>query len=184
MINKEISQLIKSRKSIYPNEFNGSEIDKEVIIELLQNANHAPTHKLTQPWVFKIFSSNSKTKLLNEIFKINTEMDELKKNQLSQNFQKSSHIICICMKENSKLLPEWEEISATAMAVQNIWISCSGTNIGGYWSTPKYAKRLHSFLSLSENERCLGFFYLGVHDSNTSRISRRKNILEKTEWFE
>ena len=88
MINEEISQLIKSRKSIYPNEFNGSEIDKEVIIELLQNANHAPTHKLTQPWIFKIFSSNAKIKLLNEIFNINTDMDELKKNQLSQNFQK------------------------------------------------------------------------------------------------
>ena len=184
MINKEISQLIKSRKSIYPNEFNGSEIDKDVVIELLQNANHAPTHKLTQPWIFKIFSSNSKIKLLNEIFKINTDMDELKKNQLSQNFQKSSHIICICMRENSNLLPEWEEISATAMAVQNIWISCSGTSIGGYWSTPKYAKHLHSFLSLGENERCLGFFYLGVHNSSIIRTSRRKNILEKTEWFE
>jgi nitroreductase len=88
------------------------------------------------------------------------------------------------MKENSNLLPEWEEISATAMAVQNMWISCSGTSIGGYWSTPKYAKHLRSFLSLNENERCLGFFYLGVHDSNRRGTSRRKNILEKTEWFE
>ena len=68
------------------------------------------------------------------------------------------------MKRNNDLLPEWEEIAATAMAVQNLWISCVDSNIGGYWSTPKYINKLGAFLKLNQDEVCLGFFYLGIQD--------------------
>jgi nitroreductase len=69
------------------------------------------------------------------------------------------------------------------MAVQNLWISCVGSNIGGYWSTPKYANKLKSYLSLSHDEKCLGFFYLGVLDSKNFRKIKRKSINEKIQWF-
>ena len=114
---------------------------------------------MTQPWRFKVFCSNSKNKLLNEIKK-NTELSEVKKRKLEKNFQRSSHIICTCVKKNKDLLPEWEEVAATAMAVQNIWISCVDSKIGGYWSTPKYTNKLRNILALDEDETCLGFFLL------------------------
>ena len=104
-------------------------------------------------------------------------------NSIENSFNKSSHIICICMKKNNDLLPEWEEIAATAMAVQNLWISCVDSNIGGYWSTPKYISKLRTFLTLNEDEICLGFFYLGIHDSKNARKIRRDNISEKIQWF-
>ena len=182
MINKELSSIIKSRQSIYPNEFTGQIIKEEVIMELLENANHAPTHKMTQPWIFKIFCNDSKIKLLSEILK-NKEIAENKRKKLEHNFNKSSHVICICMKKNNHLLPEWEEIAATAMAVQNLWISCVGSKIGGYWSTPKYIHKLNEFLSLNKDEKCLGLFYLGVHNSNITKNIKRKSISEKTQWF-
>ena len=87
------------------------------------------------------------------------------------------------MKKNKNLLPEWEEIAATAMAVQNLWISCVNSNIGGYWSTPKYINKLRSFLTLNEDEICLGLFYLGIHDSKNVRRKNRDNISEKIQWF-
>ena len=182
MINKKISSIIQSRRSIYPNEFNGEIINEDIIIQLLENANYAPTHKLTQPWRFKVFSADSKKKLLDEIMK-NEELSTIKKNKLENNFNKSSHIICICMKKNIDLLPEWEEIAATAMAVQNLWLSCVDTNIGGYWSTPKFIDKLETFLNIDTDEVCLGLFYLGVHDSTSCKTSRRSNISEKTQWF-
>ena len=70
MIKKEITSIIQSRKSVYPKEFNGEIIKDKDIIQLLENANHAPSHKMTQPWRFKIFCQNSKKKLLNEIMKL------------------------------------------------------------------------------------------------------------------
>jgi len=183
MINKKISSIIQSRKSIYPNEFNGEQIEENVIVQLLENANYAPSHKMTQPWRFKIFcGDSSKKKLLKEIVK-NSEVSVNKKNKLENNFNKSSHIICICLKKNNDLLPEWEEIAATAMAVQNIWISCVDSNIGGYWSTPKYISTLRKFLALDEDEICLGFFYLGIYSSKNLRQIKRDNISEKIQWF-
>tara|TARA_B110000305_G_scaffold167731_1_gene185446 strand:- start:169 stop:720 length:552 start_codon:yes stop_codon:yes gene_type:complete len=182
MIKEEISSIIKSRQSIYPKDFNGNIIPEEVILELLENANHAPSHKMTQPWIFKVFCGDSKKMLLKEIIK-EKDTPGKKNEKLKDNFNRSSHIICVCMKKNNHLLPEWEEISATAMAVQNLWISCVGSNIGGYWSTPKYANKLKSFLSLSQDEACLGFFYLGALNSKNIRKTKRKSIHDKVHWF-
>ena len=182
MINEKISYIIQSRQSVYPYEFNGKTIKEDVVIKLLENANYAPSHKMTQPWRFKIFCNNSKKKLLDEI-KLNFFFSENKKKKLENSFNRSSHIICICMKRNNDLLPEWEEIAATAMAVQNLWISCVDSNIGGYWSTPKYINKLGAFLKLNQDEVCLGFFYLGIQDSKNLKTRRRDNIHEKIEWF-
>ena len=182
MISKQISSIIQSRKSTYPNEFNGKIIDEDVILQLLENAIHAPTHKMTQPWLFKIFCNDSKKKLLDEIVRIN-EFSENKRIKIENSFNKSSHIICICMKKNNDLLPEWEEVAATAMAVQNLWISCVNSNIGGYWSTPKYINKLRTFLKLNTDEIFLGFFYLGVHDSKKTNKKRRDNTSHKIQWF-
>jgi len=59
------------------------------------------------------------------------------------------------------LVPEWEEIAATAMAVQNMYLTSTANNIGCYWSTPGMMNHLGEFLGLEENQRCYGLFYLG-----------------------
>ena len=186
MINNRISKIIKARKSIFPSQFNGKEIEQETILKLLKNANTAPSHKLTQPWFFKIFSRSSKQRLAKELIRQNQlKKHKGKEEKLLFKFEKSSHIICICMRrDKTKSIPEWEEIAATAMAVQNIWLSCVDSNIGGYWSTPKGIEKLNVFLNLTKNERCMGFFYLGVYDSIKERKIPRKNIETETEWFD
>ena len=51
MIDKKISERIKSEKEQPILEiFNGANIKKEVIEEILDNANQAPSHRMTQPW--------------------------------------------------------------------------------------------------------------------------------------
>jgi nitroreductase len=103
MIKEEISLIIKSRQSIYPNQFNGNIIPEEVILELLENANYAPSHKMTQPWVFKVFCGDSKNKLLTEILK-QKDTHEKKNEKLKDNFNRSSHIICVCMKKKQSFI--------------------------------------------------------------------------------
>ena len=182
MIKKEISKIIQGRKSFYPREFNGKVIGEDVIIQLLKNANFAPSHKMTQPWFFKIFCGDSKKILIDEIIRLNSNFSKEKIEKLKVNYDKSSHIICICVKLSKEILPEWEEIAATAMAVQNLWISCVDSKIGGYWSTPKYCSKMKDFLCLHSEEKCLGFFYLGCIDHKNTRNIKRKNINEKIEW--
>ena len=77
---------------------------------------------------------------------------------------------------------EWEEVAAVACAVQNMWLTTTAYDIGAYWSSPGYIKDIGPFLKLAEGERCLGFFYMGHHD--TPDIPRnRQPINDKVEWL-
>ena len=77
MINRDVSKIIKKRRSIFPKQFNGDEISNNTILEILQNANTAPSHKLTQPWFFKIFTKSGKQKLANEIIKLKQKKSDI-----------------------------------------------------------------------------------------------------------
>ena len=64
MTYKEISELIKSRQSLYPAQMDSSKtIAEEDIWKLLELANYAPNHKRTEPWRFTVFSGEAKKEL-------------------------------------------------------------------------------------------------------------------------
>ena len=79
---------------------------------------------------------------------------------ISNKIEKADAIITISV-NFSGLLPEWEEIAATAMAVQNMYLTASVNSVGCYWSTPGMIRHLDEFLGLEENQKCYGLFYLG-----------------------
>jgi len=142
---------------------------------------------MTQPWFFKVYKNDSKNSLgieMTEAFKLysNTESPQ-KKKKILQKCEQSNCIIAIFMKRDPKeSVPEWEEIAATAMAVQNMWLTCVEYEIGCYWSTPKYIDKMNDFFMLKENERCLGFFYMGKYDHSELESKERESINVKTEW--
>jgi len=182
-----ISKIIKTRRAVYPSQFRGGDITKKTINIILENANSAPTHRMTQPWFFKVYKSENKNKLGLEMAEAyeqysNTQ-SELKKKKIIEKCYQSNCIIVIFMQRDSKeSVPEWEEIAATAMAVQNMWLTCVEYKIGCYWSTPKYVKKMNKFFKLKENERCLGFFYMGKYDHSDLISKERESVFNKTEW--
>jgi len=185
----DISKIIQKRRTIYPVNYTQKKISKSFIKLLLKNANTAPSHKLTQPWFFKVYSGDSKDLLANEMVKAHYKLGgsskamDLKKRKIIDKCHKSNCIISIFMKrdkENS--VPEWEEIAATSMAVQNMWLTCTAHNIGCYWSTPKYSYKMKKFFNLKNDERNLGFFYIGKYDSTKIKKKQRVPVNEKTEW--
>ena len=181
-----LNNIIRSRKSVFPVQYNGDVIDDNIINEILYNANTAPTHRITQPWLFKVFDKNSKFKLAEEILKLKfgNEIPEKAKSNLLNKFTLSSHIICICMDRNTEnLIPEWEEIAAVSMSVQNMWLSCTVNEIGCYWSSPAIINSLNKFLHLKSNQRCLGLFYMGKYDELPQNNLKKKSIKEKVTWI-
>ena len=189
---KTISEYIKQRRSIYPEQFSAEEIKKEEIMALLENANYAPTHKLTQPWRFKIISGEKRfelgLKLVEEMKRITAPelFSELTYNKLKSRAEKSSHAIAVCiLRDPKESLPEWEEIAAVSMAVQNIWLSASEFGIGMYWATPKpsSSEAIANFLQLESNEKCLGFLYSGYAQTNPDQKAVRTPIEDKIKWI-
>ena len=163
---KVLKEIIENRRSIFPRDYSGESIDDEVLNEIFESANFAPQHKKTKPWRLKIFRGEEKDKLgekLAELYKSTTSPAtflEKKYISISEKISQTDAIITICV-NFSGLVPEWEEIAATSMAVQNMYLTAFANEIGCYWSSPGLVAHLNEYLGLEENQRCLGLFYLG-----------------------
>ena len=161
-----LKNIIETRRSTFPKSYSTEEIEEDILTEILNSATFAPNHKRTKPWRLKVFRNEEKNQLggkLAEIYKQTTNPQsflEKKYADISDKVSKSNVIITIGV-NFSGLLPEWEEIAATAMAVQNMYLTATAHEIGCYWSTPGMINHLNEFLNLDENQKCIGLFYLG-----------------------
>lgn len=163
---KILKEIIESRRSIFPRDYSGEAIDEAVLMEIVESGNFAPQHKRTKPWRFRIFKNEEKNQLgekLAEVYKTNTSTQtflEKKYIDISEKIKKSDAIVTIVV-NFSGMVPEWEEIAATSMAVQNMYLTATANEVGCYWSSPGIVSHLNDYLDLEENQRCLGLFYLG-----------------------
>lgn len=100
------------------------------------------------------------------------------------NPNKAACMIAICMQRDSdERLPEWEEVAALSMAVQNMWLMCTAYGIGCYWSSPGLIKYTDEFFDFKEGETCLGFFYMGYYERDIPQ-SKRTPLEEKITWLD
>lgn len=183
-----LNDLIRNRRSIFPESYIDKPIEKAIIEQILENANWAPNHKHTEPWRFKVFQGDALRDLSNYLtdwYRENTPPEQFSEKKLEKTQNKplrSGCVIAICMQRDPKeSLPEWEEIAAVACAVQNMWLSCTTYGIGSYWSSPRSIIEAREFLHLSEGECCLGLFYMGYHKL-PDIPGRRSPITEKVTW--
>src|SRR5207247_2776593 len=103
----------------------GKTIPDEIIWQALENANQAPTHKLTEPWRFTVFTGTGLQTLAEQqaaIYKqfAGARFKQNKYEQMLVTPQQCSHVMAIGCKRNIDQLPEMEEVAAVACDVQNI----------------------------------------------------------------
>jgi len=175
---EDITNLIESRSSHFAKEFNGKIAPKSLIENLINNANWAPSHKLTMPWHFIVFEGNPMQVLTAKILEIQTsknpELDEAKISKIKNIPQKVSHIIAICLKPSFKV-PLWEEYCSIGAAVQNIYLTLNTQNdFGGYWTTGNATnvQEMKEYLGLEETHEHLGFFFIGGLDQKRTLAHR------------
>lgn len=185
-----ITELITNRRSIKPSEFSDQRVPDQVISQMLSNANWAPTHGMTEPWRFFVFTDEARQRFGNrlaEIYEQVTPPDSFKSTKcekLKSNAERSSHLIVIAMKrQESEKIPEIEEIEAVACAVQNLHLTATAFGVGGYWSSGKAicSDELRDELGLQRKDRVLGLFYVG-YPSGPWPTGGRGLVDEKVVW--
>lgn len=186
-----INSIIRNRRSIYQQQFSGERIDDAIVEQLLENANWAPTHRLTQPWRFIVYTGSGIKKLAEvqaEVYKEVTEADGTYKEEKFQNLLTkpllSSHIIAVAMKRDpKKSVPEIEEIGAVYCAVENIYLTLAAYGIGGYLSTGgvTHFEEAKKAFGLNDEDTLIGFFHLGIPKGPVPD-SKRSAIAEKVVW--
>jgi len=187
-----VNEVIQKRRSVFQQQYSGESVNDEIVRQMLFNANWAPTHKLTEPWRFVVFSGQGLRKLADfqaGLYKKITTADGSYKEDRYQNLltkpMLSSHIIAVCMKrDEKKSVPEVEEIGAVFCAVENMYLTATAYGIGAYLSTGgvTYFEEAKEFFGLSKDDKLLGFFHIGM-PKNSLPEGKRRPLEEKVKWI-
>jgi len=191
-INPEmVNEVIQNRRSTFQPQYSGERVDDAIIAQMLQNANCAPTHKLTEPWRFVVFTDGGLKKLADfqgALYKkIATADGSYRENRYQNLLTKpflSSHIVAVCMKrDEEESIPIVEEIGAVFCAIENMYLTATAYGVGTYLSTGgiTYFEEAKEFFGLSGQDKLLGFLHVGML-KNTLPERRRGPIEEKVKW--
>ena len=181
--------IIRERRAVYPAQYNQEPISHDELKQILEAANWAPTHRRTEPWRFHVFHSLESRQRLADFLvdtydRITENPKEIKRKKVGDKPLQSGAVLAICYQRDAQeRVPEWEEIAATAMGVQNLWLQAHSMGIGGYWSSPALKDHMGDLLELQKGEVCLGFFYLGKYEGSTADGIRNSGIDQKTTWY-
>ena len=162
---------IKNRRSVYPKDFKaGIKIKDKVIEKILGLAIWAPTHKLTQPWFFKVFRNEGVTQFFDkqaEIYKEITPKEIFSKRKADKYAVKAeqvSHVIVIILNIIIlSLLTKWEKFSNVVLVfgitlIFMIMLMVVSPNVSRnliWFSTIRgyqVAKAVTTVISLAENK--------------------------------
>ena len=186
-----LGEVIRRRRTVKPDRMNGRVIPDNVIPELLEAADWAPTHAHTEPWRFIVFD-NSMVKVFAkrhaDLYRLHTSegaFTQQKYDNLVKLGDNVSHIIVAWMKRiaNHKI-PEIEELAATSAAIQNLLLTATSLGIASFWSTgglthnPVFKKEF----DIGDEDSILGIIYLGYSDEPQKHGNRLIPLTEKVEW--
>lgn len=179
---------ITARRSILARHYEDRKIDATVVQTLLDAAMWAPFHGPVPPWRFVVLGKDSLLEMQHltlDFYDANwRQVDWGGKTGDEDRFRKwrskevaditarwgpVSFMIAIVMRRQagSKLMPEWEEIAATASAVQNMHLQATTfTALACYWSSWHSAARdsaeMKAYLNMSPEDKLLGFFIVAA----------------------
>jgi nitroreductase len=184
-----------TRRSVKPAAMDGSrEVSREVLTEILEDAHRAPTHGLTQPWRFFVFTGAARARVgdgLQALYDAATpaaSRNDDKRAKLGATPRLAPVVVAVALRtEPNGKIPEIEEIAATACAVQNLLLSAHAKGIGSYWSTPPVAMSAEfaAWLGLDATCRGLGLVYLGyVQAGKLPPLSPRKPLMDNVVFCE
>lgn len=166
----DLSDLIRDRRTIYPKDYTPRVVQRDIIEQLLQNATWAPTHGMTQPWRFTVFTGEGRVRLsafLGNEYARTTPPEKFmqrKYDNLVQRPLQAPVAIALGMaRDPSGRIGELDELLSMACAVQNMHLTCTAHGLGAFWATGAVltGEGMRDFLGLGPQDRCLGLFFVG-----------------------
>jgi nitroreductase len=189
----ELVEAIKSRRSV--GRVKQDPVPQELIERILESAVHAPNHKMTEPWLFHVFTGKGRGELARaraETARLQAlsdgEDEEMAAGRISRERKKAFRapvviaVLCAAGRDEVETL---ENYAACAAAVQNMQLTAYSLGLASMWRTGAmaYHDHMREFFGLGEDDTIVAYLYLGYPDMG-ERPRRRQPASEKTTWHQ
>jgi nitroreductase len=182
----------RTRRTIKPASMDGGRaVPRELLAEILEDAIWAPTHGLTQPWRFHVFTGDGRVRLadaLQSLYDRTTPEGEIrpdKRAKLREGVLQAPVCIAVsALTDSGGRVSRLDEICAAACAVQNLLLSSHQRGVGSYWSTPPVScsAEFASWLGLDSRHTPMGLVYLGYAREGFAPTSVRAPLAERVTY--
>ncbi len=162
---------------------------EEALNNIYKAAFRAADHGLLRPWRFLVIKGEARRRLGELFIEAALAKDpELSESQLekirSKPLRAPMVIVTIAVHKNHPKVPEFEMDMSAAAATQNMLLAAHAQGIGAMWRTGSMAFDPHvkQGLGLEDNEKIIGFLYLGTALGQTRAISLEDPADYFTDW--
>jgi nitroreductase len=179
----------RTRRTVKPDFMDSSrEITRDLLLEILEDAHWAPSHGLTQPWRFHVFTGEARDRLadaLQTLYDQITPAAEIrpeKRAKLRENSNRAQAVIAVAAHlEAGGKVSRLDELCSTACAVQNLLLSAHQRGLGSFWATPPVAcsQEFVTWLGLDFTYCSLGIVFLGYPKEGLAPRSIRVPLKER-----
>jgi nitroreductase len=184
----------RTRRTIKPQQMDSSRsVPQELLLEILEDAHWAPTHGLTQPWRFHVFTGEARGRLAAELESLYDQLTpvaerrEDKRAKLRTNVVAAPVSITVAARiEPGGKISELDELAATSCAVQNMVLSAHQRGLASFWSSAPVtcSKEFVASLGMDATHRGLGIVYLGYAQDGVNAVSARVPLAERVIFHE
>lgn len=175
----------RTRRTIKPAAMDPTRpVSEKILREILEDAHWAPTHGLTQPWRFHVFTGAARERLADALEIIHDRITDPprpdKRAKLRKNALAAPVVIATGVQfDASGKISETDEIAAVSCAVQNLLLSAHERGIASFWATPPAACGVEFGNWLGNAHRGLGLVFLGYAAATGSPSSARVPLHER-----
>ena len=164
----EAIELLKTRRSVKPQELSGPAPSASEIDTLLTVASRVPDHGKLTPWRFIVFDGEARRKagdLIAQVFKANypdakDEHVDFERERLAR----APLVIAVVSRAGPHVkIPEWEQVLSAGAAAMNLVTAAHALGFAATWITEWYAydRGVLDALGLAPNEKVAGFVHIG-----------------------
>ena len=149
----DVEKAIRTRRT--HKAFAPTEIDPEVLDELMELATWAPNHHLTNPWRFRVLGPRTRRRLM--------DMAEEREPGSAVKLRRAPTLIAVSVRQTGEAAQDREDLLATGVAAYLVLLGAHGRGLAGYWRTVALLDTPdgRSALGLGEDEAPVGLLYLG-----------------------
>lgn len=179
-----IATVVKERRSIRT--FTNKVVEKELLIELLNDATWAPNHKHREPWQCKLFIGNGRKTLVDAVLSsFSADEREKRGNMLTERFMNTPAQIVVYMDEDPRQIQRDEDYAAVCAFIQNFQLLAWEQQLGTVWKTGGliYNPDFMKAIGLTKGQRVVGILHVGYFDK-VPEGKERTPITEKLEVIE